>query len=30
MNEKKWNEIDKSSRELFILYLKTIKATDIE
>ena len=30
MNEKKWNEIDKSSRELFILYLKAIKATDIE
>ena len=30
MNEKKWNEIDKSSRQLFILYLKAIKATDIE
>ena len=30
MNEKKWNEIDKSSRQLFILYLKSIKATDIE
>ena len=30
MNDKKWNEIDKSSRQLFILYLKAIKATDIE
>ena len=30
MNQKKWNEIDKSSRQLFILYLKAIKATDIE
>ena len=30
MNEQKWNEIDKSSRELFIQYLKAIKATDIE
>ena len=30
MNEKKWDEIDKSSRQLFILYLKAIKATDIE
>ena len=30
MNEKKWNDIDRSSRQLFILYLKAIKATDIE
>ena len=30
MNDTKWNEIDKSSRQLFILYLKAIKATDIE
>ena len=30
MNDTKWNDIDKSSRQLFILYLKAIKATDIE
>ena len=30
MNDTKWNDIDKSSRQLFILYLKSIKATDIE